>query len=64
VSVSAEQLREVHRRHVDAGVDGVLLGEAGGNRLVIEGVVDVALSDAVDAWRRRLPDALGAGTTQ
>jgi phosphoribosylformylglycinamidine synthase len=64
VSVSAEQLREVHRRHVDASVDGVLLGEAGGNRLVIEGVVDVALSDAVDAWRRRLPDALGAGTTQ
>jgi len=64
VSVAPDRLREVHGRHVDADVAGTLLGDAGGDRLVIEGVADVALSDAVDAWRSRLPDALGAGTAQ
>ena len=64
VSVPAENLREVHRRHVDAGVDAVLAGEAGGDRLVVEAQLDLALDDAIAAWRDRIPDALGAGTAQ
>ena len=43
VSVSPQNLREVHRRHVDAGLDGTLLGEAGGDRLSVDGQLDVAL---------------------
>ncbi len=66
VCVRRENLREVHRRHVDAGVDGVLLGEAGGDRLVVDGPepIAIALVDVADAWRDRIPGALGAGTTQ
>jgi phosphoribosylformylglycinamidine synthase len=66
VCVRRENLGEVHRRHVEAGVDGLLLGEAGGDRIVVEGTdsIDVALDDAVAAWRNCIPDALGAGTTQ
>ena len=39
------------------------LGAAGGDRLVgRRACVDVALAEAtVDAWRDRLPDALGRG---
>jgi phosphoribosylformylglycinamidine synthase len=64
VSVPQANLRELHRRHVDAGVDGLLLGTAGGDRLVVDGMVDIALDDAISTWRDRIPDALGAGTTQ
>jgi phosphoribosylformylglycinamidine synthase len=66
VCMRRENLGEVHRRHVAAGVDGVMLGEVGGDRLVIDGpdAIDAALDDAVAAWRSRIPDALGAGTTQ
>jgi phosphoribosylformylglycinamidine (FGAM) synthase-like enzyme len=64
VSVPVDNLREVHHRHVDAGVDGVLLGEAGGDRLIVERQLDIALDAAIAAWRDRIPDALGAGTAQ
>jgi hypothetical protein len=40
------------------------IGLATGDRLVVKGLVDVALSEARAAWRDRLPAALGAGTTQ
>jgi phosphoribosylformylglycinamidine synthase len=64
VSVPAAKLRELHRRHVEAGVDAVLAGEAGGDRLVIEAQFDLGLDTATAAWRDRIPDALGAGTAQ
>ena len=44
-----------------AGVAATRLGTAGGDRLVVEGLLDVALADAVAAWRGRLPDAIGSG---
>ncbi|HEU5085011.1 MAG TPA: phosphoribosylformylglycinamidine synthase subunit PurL [Acidimicrobiales bacterium] len=47
-----------------AGVPAVVIGDAGGDRLVIGSLVDVAVADVHAAWRDRLPDALGAGTTQ
>jgi phosphoribosylformylglycinamidine synthase len=64
VSVPQANLRELHRRHTEAGIEGTMLGQAGGDRLVVEGVVDIALDDAVSAWRDRIPTALGSGTTQ
>ena len=45
-----------------ADADGVpisQLGVAGGSRLVVEGLVDVDLVEAVSAWRSALPRALG-----
>jgi phosphoribosylformylglycinamidine synthase len=42
-----------------AGVPAVVLGEAGGGRLVIGDLVDVVVEDAHLAWRAALPKALG-----
>ncbi|HEV3226891.1 MAG TPA: AIR synthase related protein, partial [Acidimicrobiales bacterium] len=64
VSVSDDRLREVHRRHVDAGVSGALLGRAGGDRLVVAGTLDISLDEAIAAWRDRIPAALAGGTMQ
>jgi hypothetical protein len=59
---------EVGRRLTVAGVPSVIVGEAGGDRLVIEGppsaAFDLDLNEATAAWRGRLPDLLGQGTTQ
>ena len=37
------------------------LGEAGGDRLVVDGIVDVDVAEATEAWRTALPRALGLG---
>ena len=62
--VDPDRLGEVHRRHVNAGISATLLGTAAGDRLIVEGVLDVALEDAVTAWREHLPAALAGGTMQ
>ncbi len=36
------------------------LGEAGGDRLLVEGVVDLAVTSVIQAWRDKLPGALGS----
>jgi len=54
----------VQRRAAAAGVAAVTVGDAGGDRLTVEGQVDVPLADAVAAWKGRLPELLGHGTTQ
>jgi len=64
VCVDPDKLGEVHRRHVNAGVAAKLLGTAEGDRLVVEGVLDIALDDVRNAWRDRLPAALSGGTMQ
>src|SRR5439155_7149353 len=51
---------EVARRAGDAGVAVTLLGGSGGDRLVVDGLVDVALAEAREAWRTTIPRALGA----
>jgi phosphoribosylformylglycinamidine (FGAM) synthase-like enzyme len=43
---------------VDAGVGFRVLGTAGGDRIVIDDLVDVGLQQATDTWRNRLPDLL------
>jgi phosphoribosylformylglycinamidine synthase II len=45
-------------RAATAGLELVDLGVAGGDRLVIEGVVDLGLDEAVSAWRTALPEHL------
>jgi phosphoribosylformylglycinamidine synthase len=59
---------EVQRRAAAAGVAVDVLGEASGDRLVVEGppgvAVDLALADVTGAWTGRLPALLGQGTTQ
>jgi len=64
LAVDPAAVGELQRRQGAAGVDGRVVGEAGGDRLVVEGQLDVGLADAVAAWRGRLPDMLGQGTTQ
>ena len=64
LSIAPGSLAEVHRRHVDAGVPATLLGTAGGDRLLVDGLLDVALDRATAAWRDALPSTLGHGTVQ
>jgi phosphoribosylformylglycinamidine synthase len=42
----------------EAGVAAVVLGRAGGDRLVVEGVLDLALDSVAEAAGRALPEAL------
>jgi phosphoribosylformylglycinamidine synthase II len=59
---------EVGRRLAAAGVPSAAVGEAGGDSLIVDGpvsaAIDLPLADAVGAWRGRLPELLGQGTTQ
>jgi phosphoribosylformylglycinamidine synthase subunit PurL len=60
-SVPDSARAEVGRRAGAAGLGWVRLGRAGGDRLVVAGLVDLALADAEAAWRGSLPAALGVG---
>jgi phosphoribosylformylglycinamidine synthase len=53
---------EVVRAAQSAGVRVAPIGTAGGDRVVVDGLVDVPLAVLTSAWRDRLPEALGAGT--
>ncbi len=58
VVVCTSSVSRLTARAVDAGIDFVVLGSAGGDRILVEGLVDVSVSDATDSWRSRLPDLL------
>jgi phosphoribosylformylglycinamidine synthase len=58
VCVTPEQAPEVLRRATDAGVPATLLGGSGGDRVVVEGLVDVSLIEARDRWQSTLPEAV------
>jgi phosphoribosylformylglycinamidine synthase subunit PurL len=45
-------------RAAGVGVAFRVLGEAGGDRLVVEGLFDVSVAEATEAWRGRLPALL------
>ncbi|MHB8670313.1 MAG: phosphoribosylformylglycinamidine synthase subunit PurL [Acidimicrobiales bacterium] len=57
-AVRPDLLAEVARRCAAAGVSMRTVGEAGGDRIVVEGLVDLGLDEATRAWRGALPDAL------
>ncbi len=63
VSVDARPLPHFLRRAEEAGVHAVDLGTASGDRLIIDGVIDVGLADAECVWREAIPNALGASAT-
>ena len=56
--VPAAALAEVTRRAGTAGVRAARLGRAGKDRLLVGGMVDIALADAVATWTRTLPKKL------
>jgi hypothetical protein len=59
-----DQLTPVLRVLDAAGIPHARIGVAGGARLSVKGLLDLDLTEATDAWRDRLPAALGHGTTQ
>jgi phosphoribosylformylglycinamidine synthase len=61
LSVPAGALADVQTRAEAAGVGWVLLGQAGGDRLVVERLLDVPVAAALAAWRDALPAALESG---
>ncbi|MCP3856127.1 MAG: phosphoribosylformylglycinamidine synthase subunit PurL [Actinomycetia bacterium] len=62
--VSPTHLDDVIARAEKAGVPISRIGAAGGDRFWIKDLLDLPLADLIDSWRRRIPEALGAGTTQ
>jgi phosphoribosylformylglycinamidine synthase len=62
--VDPERVRAVESACEHAGVPVSRIGVAGGDRLSVKGLLDLALVDVAGAWRQRIPTALGAGTAQ
>nr|MBA2752778.1 hypothetical protein [Actinomycetota bacterium] len=56
--VEADTAEQVRRRAQAAGVSSSELGVAGGERLVVRGLVDVGIDEAEAAWRNAIPAAL------
>jgi phosphoribosylformylglycinamidine synthase II len=44
-----------------AGISAIEIGRAHGDRVVIDGLVDVSVADATSAWRDALPSAIRSG---
>ena len=61
VCVEGDGVGEVERRCRQAGTEVTVVGRAGGDRLVVDDVVDLAVADVVAAWRRPLPEAFAPG---
>ena len=64
LAVDPAALGEVHGAARRAGEDAAVVGDAGGDRIAVEGMLDVALADGVARVEGRLPELLGHGTTQ
>ena len=56
--VAPSRTAEVLERAAAAGVDVVRLGRAGGDRLVVDGLLEVSLADALATWTGTLPAKL------
>lgn len=61
--VDPERLTEVLAAAEAAGVPTTRIGLATGDRLIVKDLLDVAVDDVGHAHHDRLPEALGAGTT-
>jgi phosphoribosylformylglycinamidine synthase len=59
LSVAPERAPLVTLHAQQAGVPLRILGRARGARLVVNGLVDVAIEELAAAWQQRLPDAFG-----
>ena len=58
VVVCTTRRAELVARAAEAGVGFRVLGGTGGDRVVVEGLMDLALAEAAAAWRDRLPSVL------
>ena len=58
VVVCTTRRNELISRAAEAGVGFRVLGTAGGQRLVVEGLVDLGVDEVTAAWRGRLPSLL------
>ena len=58
VVVCTTDSKELLSRAADAGIRFRVLGTAGGDRIVIDDLVDLELAGATASWRGRLPDLL------
>ena len=58
VVVCTTSVDEFCERASESGIGATVLGSAGGDRIVVDGLVDVRLADAISAWRFRLPELL------
>ncbi len=54
VACVADGLGELEARAEAAGVPVTVLGRAGGDRLVVDGLVDVGLDHATHTWRNAI----------
>ena len=61
--MAPERLDEVVRAAEAAGVAVLARGRAGGDRITVDGLVDLSLAEATATWRDRLPAALDAPVT-
>jgi phosphoribosylformylglycinamidine synthase len=59
VLVDTTDPHEVLARAAAAGVPAAVIGHPGGDRLVIEGLLDLSVPEIAGAWRTALPAALG-----
>jgi phosphoribosylformylglycinamidine synthase len=55
VCVAPDRAGALRERAAGAGVAATFLGRAGGGRLVVEGLMDLALAEAAAAWERAIP---------
>ncbi len=62
VVVCTSRRPELIARAAEAGIGFRVLGRTGGDRLTVEGLVDLRLDEVDAAWRGRLPDLLDATT--
>ena len=58
VLVCTTQVTELVSRAADSGVRFRVIGTTGGDRITVEGLVDVSVDEATTAWRDRLPALL------
>ena len=61
VCVAEGDVGAVEQLAAEAGVAVAVLGETGGDRLVVDGLVDLPVADVVAAWREPLPTAFEVG---
>lgn len=64
LSVAPDRLTTVEQAATNAQVPITRIGLATGDRLIVQGMIDVDLEQARSAWRDQLPSALGHGTAQ
>ncbi|HET9442604.1 MAG TPA: phosphoribosylformylglycinamidine synthase subunit PurL [Acidimicrobiales bacterium] len=59
VCVAHERAGEVAARAEQAGIDVRILGQAGGERIVVDGLLDVGVAEATESARGAIPRQLG-----